>query len=97
MADLFPQSFLYKGLDIIHKYVLIPDVDTFGDIERRKPYPDIPTWEWDDFVKSHKNTSEWLAVDKHLIGDGCYQIGVSYSSFRTYNYEEHCRRGTYNR
>jgi len=97
VADLFPQSFLNKGLDIIHKYILIPDPESFKNIERRRPYPDISEKEWENFVKSYRNRSQWLAVDKHLVGDGCYQLGVSYSSFRSHNWESHCQRGTYNR
>ena len=89
LADFYPATFLNLGLTIMHRYVLVPDSSTTR-YESVKSYPDISNKEWSDFMKSIKDPSEWMAIEKPKFGTDCDEIGVSYPAFK--NQPNRCSR-----
>lgn len=81
MADFYPNTFI-ESEKLVHRYLLVPDQTT---IPSRKPFGDIRDPEWRSFIRSIKNVSEWMAVNKgyfDMSGFSCNKIGVSYTAFR---------------
>lgn len=60
MADFYPNTFI-ESEKLVHRYLLVPDQTT---IPSRKPFGDIRDPEWRSFIRSIKNVSEWMAVNK---------------------------------
>ena len=81
VADFHPNSFV-ESKKLAHRFLLVPDMST---LPSTVPFPDVDTREWNTFVSSVKNISEWMAIEKQyfdLSGYSCNKIGVSYTAFR---------------
>ncbi len=81
VADFHANSFV-KSEKLAHRFLLVPDTST---LPNSIPFPDVDRRQWNTFVRSVKNISEWMAIEKQyfdLSGFSCNKIGVSYTAFR---------------